>query len=80
MPVGTLFSWFADRGFGFLEPDIGNRERSFVHITEMQRAGIKKPIVGSAFEWEMSQRNGKPYAINVEALTPIGSGEVDNND
>jgi cold shock CspA family protein len=81
MPVGTLFSWIGDRGFGFLQPDSGNRERSFVHITEMTRAGIKRPIVGAAFEWEVSERNGKPYAINVEPLKPFKPKvEADDND
>lgn len=68
MPVGTLFSWLTDKGYGFLEPDSGNRERSFVHITEMNRAGIKRPIVGTAFEWDVGRRDGKPYAVNVEPL------------
>ena len=71
MPIGTLFSWIGDKGYGFLQPDSGNRERSFVHITEMNRLGIKRPIVGTAFEWELSERNGKPYAINVELLQPL---------
>jgi cold shock CspA family protein len=71
MPVGTLFSWLGDKGYGFLQPDSGNRERCFVHISEMQRANIKRPIVGTAFEWEVIQRNGKPVAINVELLKPF---------
>lgn len=82
MPIGTLFSWFTDRGYGFLEPDNGNRDRSFVHITEMNRAGIKRPIVGMAFEWEVGRRNGKPYAINVEPLKSLKpkEDEVDTTD
>ena len=72
MPIGTLFSWFGDRGYGFLQPDdSGNRERVFCHISEMTRAGIKRPIVGAAFEWETSERNGKPLAINIELLKPF---------
>jgi cold shock CspA family protein len=71
MPIGTLFSWLTDKGYGFLQPDSGNRERAFVHITEMQRAGIKRPIVGAAFEWELVQRNGKPNAVNIELLKPF---------
>jgi cold shock CspA family protein len=82
MPIGTLFSWFSDRGYGFLEPDNGNRDRSFVHITEMNRAGIKRPIVGTPFEWEVGRRNGKPCAVNVEPLmsAKFKEDEVDDGD
>ena len=82
MPIGTLFSWFADRGYGFLEPeDSGSRDRFFVHVTEMHRAGIKRPIVGTPFEWETSQRNGKALAINVELLKPFKPKvEADDDD
>ena len=81
MPIGTLFSWCTDRGYGFLEPDSGNRERAFVHVTEMTRAGIKRPIVGTAFEWEVGRRDGKPYAVNVELLKPFKPKvEVDDTD
>lgn len=80
MPIGTLFSWLGDKGYGFLQPDSGNRERAFVHITEMQRAGIKRPIVGTAFEWEVGRRDGKPFAVNVELLKPFKPKEVEVDD
>jgi cold shock CspA family protein len=81
LPIGTLFSWIGDKGYGFLQPDSGNRERAFCHITEMHRAGIKRPIVGTPFEWELAERNGKPYAINVELLKPFGPKvEADDTD
>lgn len=82
MPIGILFSWFAERGYGFLEPETGNRDRSFVHITEMNRAGIKRPIVGTAFEWEVGRRDGKSYAVNVEPLKSLKpkEDEVDDGD
>jgi cold shock CspA family protein len=79
MPIWTLFSWIGDKGYGFLQPDSGNRERAFVHITEMQRSGIKRPIVGTAFEWELVQRNGRPNAINIELLKPF-KVEADDED
>jgi cold shock CspA family protein len=79
MPIGTLFSWFPDRGYGFLQPDSGNRERAFVHISEMNRAGIKRPVIGTAFDWEVGQRNGKPFATNVELLKPF-KPKVDDTD
>ncbi|WP_159012557.1 cold shock domain-containing protein [Bradyrhizobium sp. S69] len=81
MPIGTLFSWLTEKGYGFLQPDSGNRERAFVHATEMNRLGIRRPIVGTPFEWELIQRNGKPYAVNVELLKPFGPKvEADTDD
>jgi cold shock CspA family protein len=81
LPIGTLFSWFPDRGYGFLQPDSGNRERAFVHVSEMNRAGIKRPVIGQPFEWETGQRSGKPNAVNIELLKPFKPKvEVDDTD
>jgi len=50
----------------------------------MHSAGIKRPIVGTPFEWETGERNGKPNAINLEILKPfkpkIESDDEDGDD
>jgi cold shock CspA family protein len=70
MPIGTLTTWKADRGFGFISPDDISRGSGpvFVHLYELRRAGITKPQAGDAVAYEVGERNGKPCAIDIERL------------
>ncbi len=65
---GTLKTWHADRGFGFIEPAQGGEE-IFVHIKACRR-DVGRPQVGQrlSFEVEMNPQ-GKKRAKNVEPLS-----------
>ena len=39
MPTGTVKFFNADKGYGFIQPDDGGTD-SFVHITDVERAGL----------------------------------------
>jgi len=62
--TGTLRSWHADRGFGFIAPTHGGAE-IFAHVTAFPRDG-STPIVGEKLSYELGRGdNGKPQAIHV---------------
>jgi CspA family cold shock protein len=55
-----------ERGYGFIKPDDGGRS-VFVHITALERAGLKKPIKGQQvwFDNESDKKARGPKAINL---------------
>ena len=60
--TGTLRSWNAERGFGFIAPDQGGRE-IFVHISALPRDGTQ-PVVGEKISFEMAKsKDGKLQAV-----------------
>jgi len=68
MPTGTV-KWFnATKGYGFIVPDDGGKD-AFVHITAVERAGLKELREGQKLEYELvAGRNGKEAADNIVAL------------
>lgn len=69
MPIGTIKSWNAGRGFGFISDDTLPQKRwSFVHVTAM---GGAAPNEGDAFEYELAAgRDGRETAVNLRPLSP----------
>lgn len=68
MPTGAV-KWFnATKGFGFIQPDGGGPD-VFVHITQVQRAGLDGLNDGQkvAFEIE-TRRDGRSAATDIKAL------------
>ena len=68
MIKGTV-KWFnATKGFGFIQPDTGEKD-VFVHISAVERAGLGTLNEGQkiAFDIVMNQRNGKAAAENLRA-------------
>jgi cold shock CspA family protein len=68
MPIGILKRYNDVRKFGFIVCDSEPLEDTFVHITELNRAGIKNPQPGMPLAYEISEREGKTCAINIEAI------------
>jgi len=68
MPTGIV-KWFnATKGYGFIVPDDGGKD-AFVHITAVERAGLKELREGQKLEYELvAGRNGKEAADNIVAL------------
>ncbi|MEO5812095.1 MAG: cold shock domain-containing protein [Rhodanobacter sp.] len=61
---GTLVKWNADRGFGFIQPAVGNTE-IFVHVSEFPRDGVR-PRVGELVSYELEARkDGKAQATGI---------------
>ena len=69
MSTGTV-KWFnAQKGYGFIQPDNGEKD-VFVHISAVERAGLGSLAEGQklSFELERDKRNGKVAATNLQAV------------
>ncbi len=66
MPTGTV-KWFDPaRGYGFIEPDVGNVD-VFVHISAVEEAGLSILTEGQKVEYEVvSKPDGKTAAGNLK--------------
>ena len=67
MPIGKV-KWFdARKGYGFIEPEGGGKD-VFVHISAVERAGLRGLVDGQRVSYEVSEQRGKPAA---EKLKPL---------
>jgi cold shock protein len=69
MATGTV-KWFnAQKGFGFIQPDGGGAD-AFVHISAVERAGLRDLREGQKVSYELAQdrRSGKMSADQLKAL------------
>jgi cold shock protein len=67
MTIGTV-KWFnAQKGFGFIAPESGEKD-VFVHISAVERSGIGNLHEGQKlrFEVQRDQRSGKVSACNLQ--------------
>lgn len=63
MASGTV-KWFnTQKGYGFIQPDAGGQD-VFVHITAVQRAGLRELREGDKLSYELltDRRTGKTAA------------------
>jgi len=69
MNKGTV-KWFNNqKGFGFIQPEGGNKD-VFVHISAVERAGLSTLNEGQqvSFDIVTDRRTGKAAADNLRAL------------
>jgi cold shock protein len=68
MSIGTV-KWFnAQKGFGFIQPESGEKD-VFVHISAVERSGLGSLVEGQkvSYDLERDQRSGKVSAANLRA-------------
>ena len=68
MPIGTVKFFNSDKGYGFIANEDGSGD-SFVHISAVERAGLRDLRDGQKISYEIVQdkRSGKSSADNLRA-------------
>lgn len=65
MATGTV-KWFNNKkGFGFITPDEGGND-VFVHISAVQKAGLRSLEEGTKIAYEIQTERGKTVAGNLK--------------
>ena len=64
---GTVIFFNAEKGYGFIKPDDGGKD-IFVHITAVDRAGLKSLAEGQkiTFEIEPDKKGKGPKAVDLQ--------------
>lgn len=67
MTIGTVKFFNETKGYGFIAPDEGG-EDVFVHISAVERAGMRTLVEGQkiSFEAVLDKRKGKSAAENLQ--------------
>lgn len=64
MATGTV-KWFnPTKGFGFIQPNGGGND-VFVHISAVEKAGLRTLNDGEEVEYEVQSERGKEAAVNL---------------
>lgn len=65
MPTGKV-KWFnQQKGFGFIVPDDGGKD-VFVHISAVERAGLRGLTDGQAISYDVREDRGKTAAFDLK--------------
>ena len=68
MTIGTVKFFNTTRGFGFIASDDGSKD-AFVHISAVERAGIRSLSEGQRVEYELQDgQNGKSSAEDLKLV------------
>ncbi len=70
MDNGTV-KWFnAQKGYGFIQPEGGGGKDVFVHVSAVERAGLRELREGQrvSFEVVTDRKTGKAAAENLKVL------------
>jgi CspA family cold shock protein len=65
MPVGTVKFFNTQKGYGFIRPEDGSKD-VFVHITAVERAGMRSLVEGQRVSYEIVTERGKQAAGNLQ--------------
>ncbi|MFA4994951.1 MAG: cold-shock protein [Bdellovibrionales bacterium] len=67
MATGTV-KWFnGTKGYGFIQPDQGGSD-VFVHISAVERAGLRDLREGQKLSYELATEKGKTSAANLKVI------------
>lgn len=66
MTIGTVKFFNEGKGYGFIQPDGGGND-AFVHITAVERAGMRTLRENQRVSYDVEQDNrGKMSAVNLQ--------------
>ena len=66
MATGTVKFFNTQKGFGFIQPSDGSRD-VFVHISAVERAGMRTLMEGQKVSYEIVTERGKQAASNLQS-------------
>ncbi len=66
MATGTVKFFNTTKGYGFIQPQDGSKD-VFVHITAVEKAGLKSLREGQVVSYELVTERGKTAAGNLRA-------------
>jgi cold shock protein len=67
MAIGIV-KWFnPTKGYGFVTPDDGGND-VFLHISEVEKAGIKRLDEGQKVKFEIVTNRGREAAADIETV------------
>ncbi len=67
MATGTV-KWFnTTKGYGFIQPEAGGSD-VFVHISAVERAGLRALNDGQKVSYELATEKGKTSAVNLQTI------------
>jgi CspA family cold shock protein len=64
MATGTVKFFNSQKGFGFIQPSDGSKD-VFVHISAVERAGMRTLMEGQKVNFEIVTERGKQAAGNL---------------
>ena len=65
MPTGTV-KWFnPTKGYSFIQPQAGGKD-VFVHISAVERAGLRSLNEGQSIEYEIVENRGRSSAEHLK--------------
>ncbi len=67
MATGTVKFFNTQKGYGFIQPDDGSKD-VFVHITAVERAGMRSLNEGQKISYEIVTERGKQAAGNLQPM------------
>ena len=65
MATGTVKCFNAQKGYGFIQPETGGAD-VFVHISAVERAGLRTLNEGQTVEYELVTNRGRTSAENLK--------------
>ncbi len=65
MPIGTVKFFNEAKGYGFISPENGGQD-SFVHISAVERAGMRTLEQNQRLSYEIEDNRGKQSAVNLQ--------------
>jgi cold shock protein len=65
MATGTVKFFNTQKGYGFIQPDDGSKD-VFVHITAVERAGMRSLVEGQKLNYDIISERGKQAAGNLQ--------------
>ena len=65
--TGVVKFFNTAKGFGFVQPEDGSKD-VFVHITAVERAGLRSLVEGQRVSYEIVTERGKQAAGNLQPV------------